>query len=475
MPATKKPKPPPGILVNDVHAQLSSARVFAIELPADLDGVRKAFELAKTEEKNICIAGGRHSMGGQPFAEDGVLIDTRKLSRVIGFDIERGQIEVESGIMWPQLLAHLAAAQRGRDTVWSFAQKQTGADRMTLGGSLSANIHGRSLTLAPFINDIESFRLLNARGDLLQCSRDENPELFRLAIGGYGLFGFVYSLTLRLVPRRKLERVVELRDIAGLAAAFEERIQDGFLFGEFQMSVDDKAPDYLNRGVFSCSRPVMGDLPMPDKPPRELGERDLIELLYLAHVNKADAFKRYSAYALSTGGQLHWSDESQMALYPEQYHREIDRRRNAERRSTEMLTEVLCERERLEAFMADVRATARIERLEIISAAVRLVGEDRDSFLAWARRPYACVSFNLHVEHSSSGTIRAGDQLRRLIDIGLRHGGSFYPAYHRHALRRQVDACFPQFQDFLKLKRKYDPPELFQSDWYRHYKRMYFG
>ena len=36
-------------------------------------------------------------------------------------------------------------------------------------------------------------------------------------------------------------------------------------------------------------------------------------------------------------------------------------------------------------------------------------------------------------------------------------------------------AAFPQFTDFLKLKRKYDPGELFQSDWYRHYKKMFFG
>jgi hypothetical protein len=28
--------------------------------------------------------------------------------------------------------------------------------------------------------------------------------------------------------------------------------------------------------------------------------------------------------------------------------------------------------------------------------------------------------------------------------------------------------------DFLKLKRKYDAAELFQSDWYRHYKNMFF-
>jgi FAD/FMN-containing dehydrogenase len=106
---------------------------------------------------------------------------------------------------------------------------------------------------------------------------------------------------------------------------------------------------------------------------------------------------------------------------------------------------------------------------------VRLIEQDHDSFLAWAKKPYACVIFNLHVERTSSAVIRASDAFRALIDIGLRHGGSYYPTYHRYALKRQVEAAFPQFEEFLKLKRKYDPDELFQSEWYRHYKRMYFG
>jgi len=476
-PGTKLPpgtKPPPGILVNDVHAQLSSARVFAIAQPFDLDGVRKAFELAKTEEKPICIAGGRHSMGGQPFVQDGVMIDTRKLNRVLGFDIERGLIEVESGIMWPQLLQHLVAAQFGRETKWAFKQKQTGADRLTIGGCLSANIHGRGLTLAPFIGDVESFRLLNAKGDLVQCSRSENPELFSLAIGGYGLFGFIYSATLRLVPRLKLERVVELRDIASLPEAFDERIRDGYLYGDFQYATDERSEDYLRRGVFSCYRPVTDERPVPEQQ-KELGERDWLELLSLAHSNKSEAFRRYAAFYLSTSGQLYWSDEHQMSFYPDNYHREIDRRASAPNRATESITEIYCERERLEAFMADVRETARRDQLNIIYGTVRLIEQDRESFLAWARKPYACVIFNLHVEHNSSGTIRAGDQFRRLIDVGIKHGGSYYPTYNRYALRRQVDYCFPQFMQFLRLKKKYDPQELFQSDWYRHYMRMYFG
>src|SRR5581483_10688860 len=120
-------------------------------------------------------------------------------------------------IEWPQLLQALETAQpAGRK--WAFNQKQTGADRLTLGGSLAANAHGRGLTLPPMISDVEAIKLLDAHGRLVECSRTENPELFSLAIGGYGLFGVIYSVTLRLVPRRQLERVVEVRMIDRLPA-----------------------------------------------------------------------------------------------------------------------------------------------------------------------------------------------------------------------------------------------------------------
>ena len=472
--APKKDKPPPGILVNDVHGQLSAQRVFAIVRPESPDDVLKAFAQAKSEEKNVCIAGGRHSMGGQPFAQDGVMIDTRKLARVLSFDTEKGLIEVEAGIMWPQLLEHLNTVQRGLPQHWTFSQKQTGGDRMTIGGSLSSNIHGRGLTLPPFIADIESFRIITAAGNLLTCSRTQNPELFRLAIGGYGLFGFVYSVVLRLVPRRKLERVVEVRDIAGIISAFGERVREGYTYGDFQYAIDDRSEDFLRKGVFSCYRPVADDAPLTVAK-REMSERDWVDLLYLAHTDKAAAFKRYAAFYQSTSGQVYWSDDAQMSVYPDNYHRELDKRYAATNRASEVITEIYCDREALEAFMADVREYVKRDQVEIIYGTVRLIEQDSESFLPWARKPYACVIFNLHIEHSTRGSIRAGDAFRRLINIGLKHGGSYYLTYHRHALRQQMDVAYPRFREFLQLKRKYDKDELFQSDWYRHYRRMYFG
>jgi len=54
--------------------------------------------------------------------------------------------------------------QAGAAKPWGIIQKQTGTDRLSIGGGLSANIHGRGLRLKAFIGDIEPFRLVLADG-----------------------------------------------------------------------------------------------------------------------------------------------------------------------------------------------------------------------------------------------------------------------------------------------------------------------
>ena len=129
-------------------------------------------------------------------------------------------------------------------------------------------MHGRGLKMKPFIADVESFVLIDAQGEARTCSRTENAELFRLAIGGYGLFGAISTVKLRLVPRQKIQRVVEVRTIDDLPKAFEQRIAEGFMFGDFQFSVDERSDDFLRKGVFSCYRPVDPATPMPAGPAR---------------------------------------------------------------------------------------------------------------------------------------------------------------------------------------------------------------
>ena len=461
-----------GTLVNDIHSQLNATRVARVVPIDSVTALQDAVRRAAADRTGICIAGGRHAMGGQQFAAGATMLDMRRCARVLRLDAATGIVEVESGIMWPALVDDLVRRQVGSNRQWGIAQKQTGADRLTIGGALAANVHGRGLKMKPIVGDVESFVMIDANGRARTCSRRENGDLFKLAIGGYGLFGPIATVKLRLIPRQKIQRVVEVRTIDDLPAAFGQRIAEGFLFGDFQFSIDDASEDFLRRGVFSCYKPVDPATPI-SAAQKELADEDWQRLLLAAHANKAEAFRQYSQYYLSTNGQVYWSDTHQLGAYTDDYHKTLDARLGSTDPATEMITEIYVPRPRLPDFMAEVARTFRSNGVPIIYGTIRLIEKDDESVLAWAKEPYACIIFNLHVVHTPPGVDRAAAAFRSLIQMAIARGGRYYLTYHRYATRTQVEACYPQLPEFLRLKKKHDPDERFQSDWYRFYRTMF--
>ena len=458
--------------VNDIHSELNETVVEDVLALDSLDSIQNAVRGAADSGTPVAIAGGRHAMGGQQFCAGGLLLDTRGLDQVLDFDRERGVIEVEAGLQWPGLIEWLREEQQAGEPQWGIAQKQTGADRLSLGGAIAANVHGRGLTLKPIVADIESFLLVDAEGAAITCGREQNPELFRLVVGGYGLLGCVYSAKVRLVRRQVLERVVEIGSLDELMSLFDQRIADGFLYGDFQFAIDPASEDFLRRGVFSCYRPVEG-ADAPSAGQRALSTDDWQNLIYLAHTDKARAWEVYSTHYLATSGQLYYSDAHQFADYSDGYHGPLDARLGAADPATEMITEIYVPRERLADFMAAVADDFREDATNVVYGTIRLVERDDETFLAWATDRWACIIFNICTTHTPAGIERSAKAFRRLIDRGIERGGKYYLTYHRWATREQVEACHPRLPEVLRLKRVYDPEERFQSDWYRHYRAMF--
>jgi FAD/FMN-containing dehydrogenase len=137
-----------------------------------------------------------------------------------------------------------------------------------------------------------------------------------------------------------------------------------------------------------------------------------------------------------------------------------------------MISELFVPRPRLADFLRQAAKTLRRLRASVIYGTVRLIERDEETFLRWAREAGACTVMNLHVEHTPAGVEAAAEASRALIDHARDRGGSYFLTYHRWATRDQVVACHPWMPEFLAMKRRYDPRELFQSDWYRHHMRL---
>jgi len=460
------------VVLNDVHSRLNPTAVASVASPQSTAELADAIRAAAREGQNVSISAGRHAMGGQQFGGATAHISMSKMDDVLSFDRERGIVRVEAGIGWPKLIDYLNTQQEGSGSVWAIAQKQTGADQLSLGGALSANAHGRGLRFRPMIQDVEAFTLVNADGEVLTVSRTQHPDLFRLAIGGYGLFGVIATVDLRLAPRMKLRRTVEIVSIDELPGKVQERLEAGALYGDFQYKTDVVSPDFMRVGVLSTYHPVPLDTAIPEGQKR-LSPDDWNELLMLAHTRKREAFERYSRFYLSTNGQIYWSDAHQMSYYNDAYEDFLRRAVPGYTEGSLMITEVYVPREQLRQFTDQIIQDARAQSFEIIYGTMRLIEQDEESFLAWATQDYACVIFNLRVQHTPEGIVKAQRDFQHIIDGALDLGGSYYLTYHRWARKDQVLKAYPQFPEFLRWKLHFDPAERFQSDWYRHYKAMF--
>ena len=457
--------------VNDTHSGLNRTAVSRALEPRSVEQVARAVRRSRSEGRSLAIAGGQHAMGGQQFLSGGTLLDMRGLNGVRSLDEERGLLEVEAGIQWADVIRAYLTRPGGMLSPWGIRQKQTGADRLTIGGAVAANIHGRVLTAPPFIGDLESLEVVTADGEIVDCSREKRPELFRHVVGGYGLFGVVTAATLRLTPRQQVERVVELREIDGLIERLEERIAAGALYGDFQFATDPTNPNFLRTGILSCYLPTGEVKPIPARQ-RRLSQADWNRLIELAHRDKTRAFDEFSEFYLATSGQRYWSDTHQLNLYLESYHRALDQRLGCGTPGGEMITELYVPRERLSVFMDDVRRDLLHHPADVIYGTIRLIERDTESALPWAREPYACVIFNLHVDREAAAIADASSVFVRLIDRAIEHWGSYYLTYHRFARLDQVLACHPRLRQWLAMKHQIDPGQTFQSDWYRHLLRL---
>lgn len=127
----------------------------------------------------------RHAGGVLP-------VDASGLDRVLRLDTAQGLVEAQAGVSWSALATYLRPSAPDIARCWEGEQSGTAAI------ATSVNANGPGPDGRPVIAHIESLALVTADGELRRVNRVASAELFALVVGGQGLFGAMYSVTLRL-------------------------------------------------------------------------------------------------------------------------------------------------------------------------------------------------------------------------------------------------------------------------------------
>jgi FAD/FMN-containing dehydrogenase len=414
-----------------------------------------ALRLARERGWRVSIAGARHSQGGHTIAAGGLVLDLLPLRRMTLDDT--GLLRVQAGAMWAEILPFLNA--RGR----SIAVMQSDHS-FTVGGSVSVNCHGWQHDAPPIASTVRAIRLVTPDGAVRRCSRSENAELFRHALGGYGLFGVIVEVEMATVPNELYTLDRALCPAERFAEVYRTKVTSdvGMVYGRLCV-----APDaFLGEAILNVYRRVPGS-------------EGKVHPLPAPEVSKLRRAVFRGSAASAYGKRLRWDAEKRLepALAAERVsrnellHQGVEAYLGRSRTSTDILQEYFVPRGRLAGFVARLRDIVPRYRADLLNVTVRSVARDDDTALRYADDDMFAVVMFYEIPRTSEADAAMAPMTREIVDAALALGGRHYLPYRLQATREQVVRAYPALTAFAEAKRRLDPAELLSNRFWERYGR----
>jgi hypothetical protein len=158
--------------------------------PRTTEDIGHAVKFAKKNNMLLSVKAGGHNISGNAVCDGGMMIDL-SLMKTVKVNPDEKVAEVEMGVTWSAFDA--ATQQHGLATTGGVVSS-TGVAGLTLGGGVGWLVRKHGLSC----DNLIAAEVVNAEGELVRTSLNENPDLLWGLRGGGGNFGIVASMKFRL-------------------------------------------------------------------------------------------------------------------------------------------------------------------------------------------------------------------------------------------------------------------------------------
>ena len=432
---------------------LTKTEVSCVRTPGS---VEELCNIVKTSFGPVSVAGGRFSQGGQIAYPGGTVIDMKNFNKVIAFDLSKKCITVQSGMTWYEVQQYIDPYNLSIKTMQSY-------NDFSVGGSLSVNVHGREMRYGQLIETVESIKILLANGEIITASRSQNSDLFRASIGGYGLVGIIIEATLSLTENIRLKRHTEEMLIHQYPDYFFNQIKtdSSVIFHNAQLYPDD---------LYKVGSVTFYETLQPVNIKQRLQKRVLFDIKYAIEemLAKYLPFLKLFRPSMEINSLINKQDEVVWRNYEMSYTvRSLEPLTRAI--STSILQEYFVPVGQLIPFIDKLRATLKEHKFKLLNASIRHVPANTESLLTYAPQESFALVLYINVFTSSKDIEKAKIWTRELIDHALSVGGTYYLPYHLYGTQEQFQESYPNWDAFMKIKKKYDPDCRLNNNLFKQY------
>jgi FAD/FMN-containing dehydrogenase len=416
--------------------------------------LQSILKYAKQRNLKISIAGAKHSMGGHTIYPGGIVLNMLPYKQM-ELDTATNILTIGSGALWEDALRYLDKYGKSIAIMQAFSS-------FSVGGSISVNGHGWQKDLPPISASVMGFTLMTENGAILNCSRTQNQELFKLAIGGYGLFGIILDVQLKVVENSALQLKYVKLNPNQYVDYYKELVATNpnvnLIFGRLRIS-DKQFLEEVALNYFEKTEAAMPAL-------QQEKSTETQRLVFRGSVN--------SEY----GKRLRWDLESGMnkvsknKVYSrnELLNDDVALIENRDSASTDLLQEYFIPERNFNQYLDDIKPVLRNTNIDLLNITIRGVQKDNDSYLAYARENVFGFVFLFNQKKTAEEEQAMKKLTNLLCDVALKNEGTFYLPYRLHIDRVKMRQSYPAADSFFQLKLKYDAGALFSNKFYEHYK-----
>jgi len=439
--------------LNDA-SQLSQTPVFRhITLTEDVgdllvNRLRGELDEARASGRPVLLSAARHSMGGQSIPRGGHAITCDN-----GFvepDTANGTCRVHGGARWSQVIAAL-------DPLGFSPKVMQSNNDFGVASTFCVNAHGWPVPHGPMGATVRALRMVLQDGDWITCSRDENADIFGMAMGGYGLAGLITDLTVDMVPNRRLTPGFVKLPGRDLGTAFVSALADPLVemaYGRLNVERDR----FFEDGLLISYRPTSDQTDLP--PAASSGTlSDISRDIFRAQLGN-ESVKRGRWFVESNLGPLVGGGAATRNSLINEPVVTLD---DGDPARTDILHEYFVAPERFADFLAVCQRVIPASFQELLNVTLRFVGADSESWLSYAPAPRIAVVMLFSQEMTARAEADMARMTRALIDGALEIGGSYYLPYRLHATPDQFLRTYPRAPEFAAFKRRIDPDLRFRN------------
>jgi hypothetical protein len=444
------------MFINDT-GHFSTTRVstiIKISKEQHLAEMRSAIQMAKEKGVPISVCGARHTQGGHIASPDGIVLDLSELNE-IKF-INKNSVRIQSGATWRQVLEFL------HPHGWSVDIMQSDDD-FTIGGTVSANVHGWQANKPPISSSITRFHILTADGTVRSCSRQEHADLFQATLGGYGLLGIILDVDIVLVENNIYKLQQERISIQDFIPYFTTRVQSNkkaaMFLGHFSLSKKHFLKNILFL-VYEDTGTLSSLSPLPQK-----NLFKTIKWWLFTKTHQSEAFKAVRNIIEKIFIDGAFSPISRNALL----YRSLTDYFNRDHTYVDLLQEYFVPVQKFEHFVRFLQSMHQDLSGCLLNMTARHVQKDHDTVLNFASQEVIAFVMYFRGKRTREFDDYLGSLARKMAEYALELGGSYYLPYRPYQTKTQFEKAYPRYQEFLRIKALYDPEKLFLNNFGRSY------